>query len=130
SRAISVDRPLHRVRALLPGAGDGPRRHAGDLTMSGLHLYWRYLINGLRAQMLYPTAFLLRLVTQFLITLVEFGGLYALFARFNHIRGWHFPEIALFYGVVSISFALVDMSARGFEMFGPQFVKTGDFDRV
>jgi ABC-2 type transport system permease protein len=98
--------------------------------MSGLHLYWRYLVNGLRAQMLYPTAFLLRLVTQFLITVVEFGGLYALFARFNHIRGWHFPEIALFYGVVSISFALVDMSARGFEMFGPQFVKTGDFDRV
>lgn len=98
--------------------------------MSGLHLYCRYIVNCLRAQMLYPTAFLLRLVTQFLVTIVEFGGLYALFARFNHIRGWHFPEIALFYGVVSTSFALVDMTARGFEMFGPQFVKTGDFDRV
>lgn len=98
--------------------------------MSGLNLYWRYIVNCLRAQMLYPTAFMLRLVTQFLVTIVEFGGLYALFARFNHIKGWHFPEIALFYGVVSTSFALVDMTARGFEMFGPQFVKTGDFDRV
>jgi ABC-2 type transport system permease protein len=98
--------------------------------MSGPGLYWRYIVNCLRAQMLYPTAFMLRLVTQFLVTIVEFGGLYALFARFHHIRGWHFPEIALFYGVVSTSFALVDMTARGFEMFGPQFVKTGDFDRV
>ncbi|HEX2591699.1 MAG TPA: ABC-2 family transporter protein, partial [Rhizomicrobium sp.] len=79
---------------------------------------------------LYPTAFLLRWVTQFLVTFVEFGGLYALFARFHHIRGWTFPEIALFYGVISTSFAIADMSSRGFEMFGPQFVKTGDFDRV
>ena len=54
--------------------------------MSGLHLYWRYLVNGLRAQMLYPTAFMLRLVTQFLVTIVEFGGLYALFARFNQVE--------------------------------------------
>jgi len=93
-------------------------------------LFLRYLANGLRGQMLYPTAFLLRLVTQFLVTLVEFGGLYALFVRFHHIRGWTFAEIALFYGVISTSFAIADMSSRGFEMLGPQFVKTGDFDRV
>ena len=98
--------------------------------MNALSLYLSYLRNCLRAQMLYPTAFLLRFGSQFVITITEFGGLYALFLRFSHIRGWTFPEIALFYGVVSISFALVDMSARGFEMFGPQFVKTGDFDRV
>ena len=98
--------------------------------MNGLSLYLSYIRNCLRAQMLYPTAFSLRLVSQFLVTIVEFGGLYALFARFNHIRGWNFPEIALFYGVVSVSFALADTTLRGFDMFGPQFVKTGDFDRV
>src|SRR5205085_3014613 len=31
---------------------------------------------------------------------------------------------------ISTSFALADMTSRGFEMFRPQFVKTGDFDRV
>jgi ABC-2 type transport system permease protein len=98
--------------------------------MSELGLYLVYIRNGLRAQMLYPTAFSLRLVTQFLVTIVEFGGVFALFARFSHIRGWHFPEIALFYGVVSTAFGIADMTSRGFEMFGPQFVKTGDFDRV
>jgi len=76
--------------------------------VSGPGLYWRYIVNCLRAQMLYPTAFLLRLVTQFLVTIVEFGGLYALFARFNHIRGWHFPEIALFYGVYRMVLVVAD----------------------
>jgi ABC-2 type transport system permease protein len=98
--------------------------------MNGFRLYLRYIRNCLRAQMLYPTAFLLRFVSQFVITITEFGGLYALFLRFSHIRGWTFPEIALFYGVVSVSFALADTTCRGFDMFGPQFVKTGDFDRV
>ncbi len=98
--------------------------------MNGVALYLRYIANCLRAQMLYPTAFMLRFGSQFLITLTEFGGLYALFARFGHIGGWHFAEIALFYGVISTSFAFAEMTSRGFEMFGPQFVKTGDFDRV
>jgi len=80
--------------------------------------------------MLYPTAFLLRFVSQFLITVVEFGGVFALFARFRHIGAWHFADVALFYGSVSTSFAFAEMTSRGFEMFGPQFVKTGDFDRV
>jgi len=98
--------------------------------MNSLSLYVSYIRNCLRAQMLYPTAFLLRFGSQFVITITEFGGLYALFVRFNHIRGWTFPEIAMFYGVVSVAFALADTTCRGFDMFGPQFVKTGDFDRV
>jgi len=98
--------------------------------MNGFRLYLAYVRNCLRAQMLYPTAFSLRLGSQFLITITEFGGLWALFARFNHIRGWTFAQIALFYGVVSVAFALSDTIARGLDMFGPQFVKTGDFDRV
>lgn len=98
--------------------------------MNSLALYLRFIRNCLRAQMLYPTAFLLRFGSQFVITITEFGGLYALFLRFSHIRGWTFPEIALFYGVVSVAFAIADTTCRGFDMFGPQFVKTGYFDRV
>jgi ABC-2 type transport system permease protein len=93
-------------------------------------LFFRYLRNGLRGQMLYPTAFLLRLTSQFFVTIVEFGGLWALFARFSHLNGWNFAEVALFYGIVSTAFSLCDMSARGFEMLGAQFIKTGDFDRI
>lgn len=98
--------------------------------MNAFALYLSYIRNCLRAQMLYPTAFLLRFGSQFVITITEFGGLYALFVRFNQIRGWTFPEIAVFYGVVSIAFAVADTTCRGFDLFGPQFVKTGLFDRV
>ncbi|HEY0301797.1 MAG TPA: ABC-2 family transporter protein [Rhizomicrobium sp.] len=98
--------------------------------MSEFALFLRYVRNCLRAQMLYPNAFLLRMASQFLVTIVEFGGLFALFARFGHIKGWSFPEVALFYGVASTAFSLCDMGARGFDMLGPQFIKTGDFDRI
>src|SRR4029077_12162237 len=98
-------RSLHSCGPRLDGPCDGARRHAGELRMNGMSLYVSYIRNCLRAQMLYPTAFLLRLGSQFVITITEFGGLYALFARFSHIRGWTFAEIALFFGVVSVAFA-------------------------
>jgi len=98
--------------------------------MNSLALYGRYIASSLRAQMLYPTAFLLRFATQFIITITEFGGLYAFFARFHHIGGWTFPQIALFYGVVSTAFSLAEMTSKGFDLFGSQFVKTGMLDRV
>ena len=37
--------------------------------------------------------------------------------------------MALFYGVVSASFAFADFLTRGFDVFGTDFVKTGAFDR-
>src|SRR6185437_4141818 len=109
--AGAMGRAVHRHRPRLAGPRHGPRRHAGELSMGEFALLLRYVRNGLRAQMLYPTVFLL-------------------FARFGHIKGWSFPEVALFYGIVSTAFSLCDMSARGFEMLGPQFIKTGDFDRI
>ena len=51
-------------------------------------------------------------------------------SRFHSLVGWTLPQVALFYGTVNISFALADTISRGFDVFGPQFVKTGDFDRL
>nr|MDQ2732383.1 ABC-2 family transporter protein [Armatimonadota bacterium] len=39
------------------------------------------------------------------------------------------PEVALLYGMVSISFALAEGIGRGFDLF-PGLVKSGDFDRL
>ncbi len=98
--------------------------------MNGFAIYWRYVGVSLRGQMLYPTAFLLRLVSQFLVTVVEFAGVWVLFQRFHHIRGWSFAQVALFYAIASIAFALADGLSRGFDGVGPLFVKTGNFDRL
>ena len=98
--------------------------------MDGLRLYGRYISTSLRAQMQYRGSFLLTSFGAFLATGVDFVAIWALFARFRQIAGWHFGEIALFYAVIGVSFAIADALTRGFDIFGEQFVKTGDFDRL
>jgi ABC-2 type transport system permease protein len=98
--------------------------------MDGLRLLLRYAAASLRGQMQYPAAFLLLAAAQFFNTLIGFVGVWALFARFGHVGGWRLGEVALFYGVIVMAFALADMISRGFDVFGAEFVKNGEFDRV
>jgi ABC-2 type transport system permease protein len=98
--------------------------------MNGLALYWRFIGVSLRSEMLYPTAFLLRLGSQFFVTIIEFGGVWVLFQRFKHVRGWSFAQVAVFYAIASIAFAIADGLSRGFDTVGPLLIKTGNFDRV
>jgi ABC-2 type transport system permease protein len=98
--------------------------------MNAVRLYGRYVATSLRAQMQYPGAFVGTSVGAFASTVIDFVAIWALFARFRDVEGWRFPEVALFYGVVSVAFALADALTRGFDIFGEQFVKTGDFDRL
>lgn len=97
--------------------------------MNGLRLYGRYASISLRSQLEYRASFVMQACGQFLVTGLEFIGIWALFSRFGRIRGWTLEEIALFYGMISISFALADALARGFDLFGG-IVKHGDFDRL
>lgn len=97
--------------------------------MNGLRLYGRYAAASVRAQMQYPTSFLLLALGQFLTTIIEFVGIWALFDRFQNLMDWTLPQVALFYGIANTTYALADMISRGFDVFGPEFVKTGNFDR-
>lgn len=98
--------------------------------MGAARLYLRYVALSLRGQLLYPGAVLLGGLGQLLGTGIEAVGLWALFHRFHQLGPWRLGEVALFYATVNISFALADMTTRGFELFGPEFVRTGDFDRL
>jgi viologen exporter family transport system permease protein len=97
--------------------------------MHALRLYGRYASISLRAQMEYRASFVMQAVGQFLITGVEFIGIVALFGRFREIRGWTLYEVAFLYGLISITFAVADAVARGFDTFG-NMVKYGEFDRI
>ena len=97
--------------------------------MSWLRLYTRYVSVSIRSQLQYRASVIMQSIGAFMITAIEFLGILALFARFGQIRGWTLPEVALFYGMISISWALCDAMARGFEVMG-QILKAGDFDRV
>src|SRR5215469_3790760 len=98
--------------------------------MNALALYGRYAATSIRAQFSYAGTLTLMSFGQFLATIIEFFGVWALFHRFDHIAGWRLGEVALFYGLVSVTFAVSDTVTRGFDVFGSVFVRTGAFDRL
>ena len=92
-------------------------------------LYCRYVTISLRGQMQYRASFVMMAFGNLFATAVEFGGIVALFSRFGSLRGWRLPEIALFYGMVGMAFALAEATGRGFDLFA-NLIKAGDFDRL
>ncbi len=92
-------------------------------------LYARYVSVSLRSQMQYRGSYIMQTFGAFLISGIEFLGIWALFARFGNLRGWTLPEAALFYGSVQIAFSIADGIAGGFDQFAG-IVKAGDFDRL
>jgi ABC-2 type transport system permease protein len=98
--------------------------------MDAVRLYARYAAASVKSQMQYPASFLMLSLSQLFATGIEFFGLWALFARFGQIEGWRFGEVCVFYGVVNLAFAFADTCARGFDVFGTEYVRTGGFDRL
>jgi ABC-2 type transport system permease protein len=97
--------------------------------MNALNLYFRYVAISLRSQMQYRTSFLLQTAANFLITASEFLGLVGVFQRFHSIRGWTLSEIALFYGIIALAFAIAEAVPRSFDIFS-KMIQSGDFDRI
>jgi len=94
-----------------------------------IRLYLRYIGISIRSQMQYRASFLMMACGHFLITGIEFIGIWVLFDRFGSLRGWTLPEVALFYGMANLAFCVAEAGARGFDIF-PGMVRSGDFDRV
>lgn len=93
--------------------------------------YWRLLGAQVRSQLQYRTSFVLDVLATMLITLTEFGAVALVFERFDDIQGWMLGEVAFLYGLVELSFGLMDMIFAGFDpaRFG-QEVRKGTFDRL
>jgi ABC-2 type transport system permease protein len=98
--------------------------------MNDAALLLRYARASFRGQLAYPASTVLIAVGSFVATIIDMLAAWALFHRFGAIRGWRLGDIALFFGLVSMSFTLADFLSRGFDVFGTDFVRTGAFDRV
>jgi len=85
---------------------------------------------SLRAQMQYPAGATMLAVGQFMATIIDVIAIWALFDRFGALEGWRFGDVAMFFGLVSISFSIADFLSRGFDVMGTEFIKTGNFDRI
>jgi len=93
-------------------------------------LFLKYVVASLRSQAQYPGSAALLMLGNFLGTGVEIVALLALFHRFGDVRGWRLGEVALFYGLVNVQFALAELLSRGFDVLGTELIRTGSFDRL
>jgi ABC-2 type transport system permease protein len=98
--------------------------------MNALRLLRRYASASVHTQMQYPGSVMMLIVGSFAATVVDVIAPWALFDRFGAIHGWRFGDVAMFFGLVSISFAIADFLTRGFDVLGTEFIKTGNFDRI
>lgn len=97
--------------------------------MDSIKLYFKYIRLNIESQLQYKASFIMMAFGHFLITFIEFLGLWVLFERFNNIKGFTLEEVALFYGVVHCAFAITEAWTRGFDVF-PRLVRSGEFDRI
>jgi ABC-2 type transport system permease protein len=97
--------------------------------MDSIALYFKYVGILVRSQMQYRASFAMLAMGAFVIGFIEFIGIWVLFSRFGTLKGWNVAEIALFYGIINMCFALALGVGRGFDSFATQVV-SGEFDRV
>jgi ABC-2 type transport system permease protein len=97
--------------------------------LDSLRLYLHYVRVSVRSQMQYRASFIMLTIGQFLITGGEFLAIAVLFDRFGNLRGWSLAEIGVFYGLISVAFALSEAGVRGFDLFAGM-IRSGEFDRV
>ncbi|MCK8059335.1 MULTISPECIES: ABC transporter permease [unclassified Fusibacter] len=96
--------------------------------MKNSTLYIKLAGAKIASQMQYPLSFFMSAWGSFLASFIDVIGLYIIFERFSMIDGWKLPEICLLYGLLHMSFSVVEAVARGFDMFG-NLIRTGQLDR-
>ncbi len=100
-----------------------------DSLRGAVALYARYVAISMRGQLQYRASFAMQTLGQLVGTGVEFLAMWALFDRFGVLGEWTLAQVAFFYGIADVSFALAAAFSRGFDTFGAM-VKSGDFDRL
>ncbi len=94
-----------------------------------MYLYARYIAISFRSQMQYRASFVMQSIGQLLFGATDFLAIWTLFDRFGALEDWRLPEVALFYGMVNVAYAITDTTSRGFDALG-HMVRSGDFDRL
>ncbi|MBI2850354.1 MAG: ABC-2 family transporter protein [Chloroflexi bacterium] len=97
--------------------------------INSVSLYLKFAGISIRSQMQYRASFIMLMMGNFIVTGIEFITIVVLFSRFGSVQGWQMAEVAMFYGLINVSFALSEAFGRGFDIFAQQVI-SGEFDRV
>ena len=80
-----------------------------------LRLYFRLIGLEIRGQLQFRASFLMDVISTCVMLSLFFVSLYFILEEFENIGGWRIAEIAFLYGMVEMSFGLMDMIFSGFE---------------
>jgi ABC-2 type transport system permease protein len=96
-----------------------------------LSLYARLVSIQLRSQMQFPVSFWVDVISTALLNLSYFFSTYLVLERFGNLAGWTIGELAFLYGMIELSFGLMDMIFSGFD---PDYfsinVRQGALDQI
>src|SRR4051794_29931175 len=98
--------------------------------MGSLRLLANLVAASLRGQARYPLSAVTLTFGQFAATGIEMLAVWALFHRFGPVQGWQMADVAVFYGLAHVMFAVADALGRGFDVLGSELLCTGQFDRL
>jgi len=96
-----------------------------------LTLYGRLIGVQIRSQLQYPVSFWIDVIGTGVSLATLFLSLALILQRFGNLGGWTIGEIAFLFGMLEISFGLMDMIFAGFDPqnFGRR-VRRGTFDQL
>ena len=91
----------------------------------------RYILHSmrilLRSATQYRASFLLQVLGQVVMTAGDLMAVLVLLDRFTHMGQWSPAEVLFFFGVMQISFSVVECVGRGISTFA-SYVGSGEFD--
>jgi ABC-2 type transport system permease protein len=98
----------------------------GEL-LDAVRLYRHLALARIRGQVQYRGSFALQVVGMFVLSFIDFAEILIIFANVPALGAWSLPEVALLYGISSLTFALTDLAIGHLDLL-PQLVRDGSFD--
>ncbi|OAH15165.1 ABC transporter permease [Streptomyces jeddahensis] len=97
--------------------------------MDGLRAYRMIAAMWIRSTMAYRASFAMTVVTDFVVTALDFAAILLMFSQVDMIGGYTLPEVALLYGTAGIALGLADLGLGSIEQLG-QRVRDGTLDTL
>lgn len=94
-----------------------------------MKLYFKSLRLHLKSEMEYKAAFIISILSQFILFVAQIFTVIALFDKFSNIKGFTMYEVLLCYGIITFGFAFNEVFARGIDAFD-KLIVDGSFDRL
>ena len=93
----------------------------------------KYYVNSLRmlvkSAAQYRSSFVMQIISQVVMVGGDLLAVLVLLDRFTHLGQWQPAEILFFFGVMQLTFALVEGLGRGISNFS-NYIGSGDFDSM